>query len=106
MQIVSPLEPRIINEYDFTFHNGISLPLSLDLSLGDTIEFSEGKTKVTLTSKPSLVDPTKILPAEEITIFQSSLMFIQHRVREIVPPTPEQSVEWMKTLQEMSKTVN
>ncbi len=102
MNIEVPILKRVLDDYDLVYENGMVLPLTIDLVAGDTIEIGEKVISARLVAKPSQNDPTRILPAEEITIFISKVASIQHRVREVNEQTPEEKASWQKTFQEFS----
>ena len=102
---------RIVEDYDFSFVGGQTLPITIDKELGDTITFDSAPVGVTikLVAKPSLTDPSKMLMPEEITIFYSHLIAVQKRLREVVDMTTEQREQWkeaMKTFSTPSSRVN
>ena len=105
MLVTSPELKKKVDDYDIVFDSGMLLPITLDSTLGDTIIFGEKLITVVLTSKTSLNDPTKTLPAEDITIFVSHIVSIQHRVREVVELTPEQKLDWQKAFKEATDTI-
>lgn len=104
MYITQPTpEVKLVDDFDFVFDSGQFMPITVDKLAGDTIEFEPDSVTVHLVRKPSLVDPEKTLPAEDITIFARHIISVQHRAREIalVPVDPA----WQKTLLELGKTV-
>lgn len=94
MQIDTPEEFSIINDYDFVFETGMMISFSLYLDLGDTIDFQDHAVQVRLVPKPSPSDPDKLMPGEDTTIFLRSVAQIQHRVRQVKVLTPEQKAGW------------
>jgi hypothetical protein len=98
MIIHSDPETRDVNDYDFTFVGGILLPVTIDEKAGDSIEVDPLYTKIHLSSKPSPGNPMAILPAEDLTIYNSQLLSVQHRVRQVTLLTEEQKFEWNKVL--------
>lgn len=103
MEISPSVSKKVIDEYDFIFVSGMILPVTIDKSLGDTLEYVEGGIKIKLTPKPSLSDPETSLPAEDITIFSNQLLAIQHRTRDIVTLTPEEQYEQRQFFKGMSR---
>ena len=95
-------KPRKVKDFDFIFVSGQVMPVTIDEASGDTIEFVDGGVMISLVEKPSSVDPSKILPAEDITIFSSHLISIQKREREVATLTKEQQDSWKQTLDELS----
>lgn len=108
MIVHAPEIKKVLDDYDFTFTGGMVMPITVDIEAGDTINFgrSDGTITIRLAQKPMLSDPEKLLPAEDISIYKQHLVAFQHRVRIVTNLTPEQQHEWMKTLKEMSPTVN
>lgn len=98
MIVTTPEVKHIVWDYEFMFASGMMLPLTVNPSAGDTIEFNDKYITVNLKEKASLTDPTQTIPAEVITIFVNHLATNHHRIREVTDMTPEQRVEWTKTL--------
>lgn len=96
-----PEEKHLVDDYDFTFISGMMMPVTVNTEAGDSILFSDLVVKIELTSKPSINDSEKLLPAEAITIYTRHLAAYQHRVREVIALTPEQQHEWAKTMKEL-----
>lgn len=95
--IIQPvLTPRVIEDYDILFQNGILLPLSIDRDAGDTVDFTPGQLVATfhLAGKPTLADPSTKLPDEDITVFVSHVISVTKRYREVMPLTPEQEADF------------
>lgn len=84
-----------VHDYDFHFDNGFLIPITLDLEAGDVIKFSEDDKYIfiRLVEKPNDLDPTKTLPAEDITIRTDQVVFWRHWLRDKVIPSVEQRVE-------------
>jgi len=100
---------KVLDDLDFTFSNGLVMPLTLDKEAGDVVEWNthEDAIVIHLSSKPSQ-DGESRLPAEDITVFRKNILLIQHRVREVTELTSAQKREigdWKKTLQELPKTL-
>lgn len=109
MYITSPDPPkREVTEYDFSFQNGMMLPVTIDKDGGDTIDLETYPHAIIINfaPKPSLVNPEVVTPPEQITIFTSHLLSIHKRVREVTDPTQEQKDLMKLTFQEMGKSVN
>lgn len=108
---ITESEPKVktVDDLDFTFSNGLVMPITLDESAGDTVDWDTHKDAIIihLSAKPSMDGETK-LPAEDITVFRTNILLIQHRVREITELTTSQKqemIDWKKTLQEIPKTL-
>ena len=100
-------EPRIVDDYDITYLNGLFNAFTVDRELGDRVDFDTNPTVVIfhLAEKPSTSDPDVKIPAQDITIFLAHVMSIAHRKRSIAPVSPDQKAEWRNTLLQLSKTV-
>ena len=105
MYITTPENRRFVDDYDFTFPGGVQVLITIDESVGDVIVSGPEVIVASLAAKASLNDPTKLLPAEETTIFARQLLCYQRREREILELTPEQQFEWKKTIKELNSTV-
>lgn len=105
MIVNAPEVKRLVHDYDFTFLSGMALPLTMDTEAGDTIDFLPATIQIHLAAKPSMNDPSKTLPAEDITVYTQHLATKQHRVREVVALDPEQQYAWAKTLKDITKTI-
>jgi len=105
MIVNTPEVKRLVDDYDFTFLNGMLLPVIVDTEAGDTINFFSATIQIHLAAKPSMNDPSLTLPAEDITIYTQHLATKQHRVREVIALDPEQQHEWAKTLKDVTKTI-
>jgi len=93
------VEPRIIDDYDFLFVNGVAWPVTLDTTAGDSISFSDDIVTVSIKGRPSPGDMGFISPDETQTIFKSNLILINHRRRLAVPQTPEQRNQVQELIQ-------
>ena len=100
MEVITTQKTFILHDYDIVFSNGMMMPITVNLDLGDTIEIGDTRLIAHLTAKPSLSDIKKNLPAEDITIFLSQVVSIQHRERSVLELTPNEKVEWAKLFEE------
>lgn len=98
--------PKILDCYDFTFVGGFIIPVTLDLAAGDTIDVGEQVILVNILERPSLSDPDKRLPPEDIVIQRTNLLAYQHRLQEVYERTPEQEFEFQETLLQATSSVN
>ena len=105
MIVNTPESTYIVEDYDFIFHSGMTLPVTVNERGGDSIQFSDTAVLIHLASTPSMNDPKVTLPARDVTIYRTHLAFYEHRSREVIELAPEQQHEWQKTLKEISKTV-
>lgn len=105
MFTTAPLVKKTVTEYDFVFTSGMMMPLTVDTLAGDKITFGTEYIQAYLAPKPTLNDPDKFLPAENITLFTKHVLSIQQREREVTDMTPEQQFEWKRTLQEATGTI-
>lgn len=99
MLVSTPLVVSTVEDYDFTFVDGVSMNVTVDISKGDTVKETESRIHIYLTAKPSRNNPNKILPAEDTTLFKRQLVAIQRRTREVTGLTTEQQFEWDKTIE-------
>lgn len=95
----SPEITRVLDDYDFVFSSGMTLPVTLDHKAGDTYDDSSDFIHIRVAPQQSMSDPQKLLPPSEIKINKSHVASVQHRTREVLELTPEQRFEWEKTLQ-------
>ena len=102
MQIPSTPAVKLLDDYDFVFTSGMMMPVTINVAVGDRISFNAETVVVYLTPKPSSTDPDRMLSSEDITIFTKHLASVQHRVREVLDLTPEQQLEWKKTIAELT----
>lgn len=98
MIIESLPEVRVVDDYDFQFVNGAMMPVTVDQSVGDTIEFGPDRTKIHLAEKPSIQDSSKKLPAEDILVFNQHVITVQHRKRELLVKPELDIKDWGKLL--------
>ena len=107
--LIQPPDPitHQIDDYDFNFTNGAMLPVSLNRTAGDTIDFDSHPTaiRIMLVRKPSLADASVILPAEDITVFLSHLLMINHRIRTVTELTTAEQREWKESIQRIGQKV-
>lgn len=104
---VKPVEiVREIEEYDFTFDAGMSLPVLIDETAGDVIKELPDRFVIDLTAKPSLLKPEEMMQPEKVTIFKTSLAVLHQRTRLFRHPTPEEQFEFEKTLHNIGKAIN
>lgn len=106
MELSSTPKKKFVDDYDFIFTSGLIKPVTIDPTLGDTIEFISEGVVINIKERPSLSDPSESISAEDITIFAKHLICIEHRKRQVEELTPEQKYEYQRTFQEMSKTIN
>lgn len=102
MILNSPEVKRIVDDYDIVFESGMMLNVTLDFSLGDEIHFTDSQILITMASKPSKSDPTKLTTAEDNTVFLRHVASIVHRKREVLELNPEQKHELAKTWLDMT----
>ena len=108
---ITESDPKVktVDDLDFTFSNGLVMPITIDKAAGDVVDWNihEDAIVIHLSAKPSQ-DGESTLPAEDITVFRKNILLIQHRTREITELTSAQKreiSEWKKTLQEVPKTL-
>lgn len=105
MIVNTPETKYVVDDYDFIFHSGMALPVTVNERGGDFIQFLDGSIVIHIAPSPSMNDPKVTLPARDVTIYRTHLAFYEHRNRDVVGLAPEQQHEWQKTLKEISKTV-
>lgn len=96
--VVDPEVTRTLDDYDFLFSAGMSVPVTLDYKAGDTYEDAEGFITIRIAAQQSLSDSAKLLPPQDLKINKSHLAYIRHQTREVLQLTPEQRFEWEKAL--------
>lgn len=105
MEISSPVEKKIVTDYDIEGMTGITLSLTIDTEAGDTFNRTPDVLEIYLSPKPHRTDPTKVIPAEEFEVQRAHVFCIRKRTREVLGLTPEQQIEWQKSFEDMgSKT--
>ena len=97
----SPEVTKVLDDYDFLFSSGVMMPVTIDSVAGDTITYYQDVIRVDLSAKPSQNDPSKILPAEDVTIYTKHLLSIQHKQRVVTQLSHDEQYEWQKTFNEM-----
>ena len=108
MRIDHPIpEPYLVDDYDFSFTNGLSMSFSVAKDLGDTVDFDTSPMAVQFhfTGKPTSSDPDVHLPDEDVTILMQHVLLVSHRSRKVTPPSLEERDLFKQTLQQLSKTV-
>ena len=106
--IIKPsLEPRKLIDYDLMLDNGLSFPITIDASAGDTVDWDTSPSIVTFkqSARPHPTDPDASSPAEEITFFISHIISVTKRTRLVMPATPDQKEEWQNLVRSMSRTI-
>lgn len=101
MRVESPEPRKLVTDYDIVFDSGMMMPITIDPSQGDSIDFGDLVIVANLAAKPSLNDPTKTLGAEVHTYYLSKVACVTKREREVVELGPEAKEEWHKTFQSM-----
>lgn len=102
MLVVTPEIKKIVEDYDVVFESGMMMPITIDITAGDTVKRDDVSLQVRLVAKPSPNNPKKILPAEDILIFLNHVVSIQHREREVTERSPEETLEWQKIFNDMT----
>lgn len=95
-------EKHYVEDYDFHFGDGQFLGVTVDVSLGDTIQFGDKEIKVYLSPKES-VNQKDSLVAEEIIVLRELVPFYTKRIRLAFEQTKEEAEEWSKTIAELTK---
>jgi hypothetical protein len=93
MIITTTLEPKTVHDYEIALTSGAKIPITLDLSAGDSIDFQPEAIRIKLASRPSPSNPQILMMAEECTYFMRHVIGYSHRTRQIIPLSPEQKEE-------------
>lgn len=98
---------RTIDDYELHFTNGQSMSIEVDAEAGDTTDFTTHPLAILihLETKPSRTSPNQMMGAEDLTIFLSHILSIVKRQKTVTPLTFEQKMEWTKTVNEISRTI-
>jgi len=94
------VEPRIIDDYDFLFVNGAPFNVIIDPVEGDTISFEPDKIIINIKGRPSISHAGHTTPDEELTIFKSNILIINHRRVTAIPQSPEQRNQIQELIQQ------
>lgn len=105
MTVNTPEIKHVVDDYDFIFHSGMVLPVTINEKAGDAIEFHDSRIVIKIAASPSMNDHDVILPARDIVVYKTHLASYEHRTREVAELAPEQKHAWAQTLKELSKTV-
>lgn len=97
----SPEVKKILDDYDFFFESGMSMSVTLDFALGDSIKYNDLTVVITKIARPNPNNPAQIIPAEDTTLFINHIISVQHRQREVVEFTPEEKQAWAKTWEDL-----
>ncbi len=101
-------DPKLVDDYDFVFLSGMPLPITIDKSIGDSIDFEPDKVIVHIAERVNPTDSTARLPKETLTIYLKNVALVQHRERSVYPQSPEQREEYKELLRKVNtpKTVH
>lgn len=102
MLITTPDVKKTLDDYDFVFESGMSMSLTLDFLGGDSIKYNDLTVVITKVAKPHPTNPVQVIPAEDITLFVSHILSVQHRQREITELTLEEKQAWKETWDELT----
>lgn len=99
MIINTPGAPtKLLTDLDITSIHGLTLPITIDETLGDTLTITGETINIHLASKPMVGDPSKTLPAEDIVVYIKNIFCTQTRQREAIARSPELESQWQETL--------
>jgi hypothetical protein len=101
MIIKAPEIKHIVDDYEFLFESGFMLPVSIDKDQGDTVEFEDKAILIYKAPRPSQSDPTRFLSAEDITIFPTHIVAINHRTREVTELGPNEKEALRKSFTDL-----
>lgn len=94
-------EPKVIDDYEITFDSGQFMSISIDGSVGDTIEF--GSSAITVHLAPKLAETGEIaFPAEDIIIMVAHVIATRKITKLYQPLTDQQKAEWKKSFDQAS----
>lgn len=102
MTVNTPEVIHLVDEYDFIFSSGMTMPVSVDLAAGDKISFSDETVMIYIAPKPSPNNPKIMLPSTDVTLFVKHIIATEHRVREVVALSPEEQFLWTQTLKQIA----
>jgi hypothetical protein len=107
MEINSNPKSKFVDDYTFHFVGHDVLPITIDKSIGDTIEFEpHGGIRICLVARQSITNPEEVLPAEDFGVLPSNLLWVEHKQRIQVEQTPDQKNEWTEMIEKLKKTVH
>lgn len=100
-------EPYQVEDFDFSFSNGLLLSFSVAKGLGDTVDFDTAPlaVKFHFSEKPSPTNADAKLPEEEITVLMQHVLTVAKRVRMVTPPTQEERDLFKRVLHKIPTTV-
>lgn len=102
MLITTPDVKKTLDDYDFVFESGMMMPLTLDFTAGDSIKYNDLTVVITKSAKPHPTNSAQIIPGEDITLFVSHILSVQHRQREVTELTPAEQEAWKKTWEDLT----
>lgn len=100
MLLETPENKHTVIDVDIVLDFGVTVPLTIDPSKGDSFTMDDWTVQAHLESKPSIANPEVMMPAEDVTFFVSHIVSIQKREREVVELSPEQKAEQTKVFKE------
>lgn len=106
MRIENPLpEPYEVEDLNFTFANGVIVPITIAKDLGDSIDWDTNPMAVRffIAPKPSILNPELELPPGELTIMLKHVIMIEKRKRLVQPPSKEETDLFQRTLHKAPK---
>lgn len=101
MEINTNPKTKQVEEYDFVFNSGLTVPITLDKGSGDSMEILSDRILIRIPAKPSPHDPDLLTQAETTIVFLTHLAMIQQRDRIVAELTPEQQAEWKDTIKRL-----
>ena len=108
MRIERPApEPYEVEDFAFTFANGITFPVQLIRNFGDVVDWdtSPMAVKFNLAGRPLPSDPAVKSSPEEFTVMMQHVILIEKRTRIVTPPTFEEQDLFKQALLQAPKTV-
>ena len=98
-------EKHEVHDYDITLSNGFLLQVTVDETLGDSIEFGSTTTHIHLSAKPSRINPKETLGKEDISVFNQHIIVVNHKCRMVTPPSVEDKDNWLDAFKEAGSTI-
>jgi len=98
----TPAPAKLLQEFEITYINGAIMSITLDLVAGDSYELGPNLSVFKSVAKPSWTRPNVTTPAKEVTVVVSNVLCIEHEVRTVEDPTPEQREQWTQVLKDIT----
>src|SRR3990167_5902566 len=103
MEVTPILKTKTVTHYTFTLTGGIHIPISIDISAGDSMTELPAAYLAVLAGKESLTDSSLRTPEEMVNIFKDHLLMVSVVTREVELLDPAKQEELRLFLKAMSK---